>query len=54
MAGFNSDAVAAMLKQGFEAKAPVYKPEAKTQTKAESAWGAKGKQSSIFPDVIKF
>lgn len=41
IAGFNSDAVAAMLKQGYDAKASLYKPDAKVQTKPESPWGAK-------------
>jgi hypothetical protein len=43
MVGYNSDAVEAMLKQGYEARAPLYRPEVKSQgtTKAESPWGAK-------------
>ncbi|KAK7900718.1 hypothetical protein LTR67_003002 [Exophiala xenobiotica] len=43
MAGYNSDAVEAMLKQGYEARAPLYRPEVKSQgtTKAESPWGTK-------------
>ncbi|KIX01664.1 uncharacterized protein Z518_09390 [Rhinocladiella mackenziei CBS 650.93] len=42
MPGFNSDAVEAMLKQGYEAKAPLYKPDAKSQgAKSESPWGMK-------------
>ncbi|EXJ78217.1 hypothetical protein A1O3_09378 [Capronia epimyces CBS 606.96] len=41
-AGFNSDAVEAILQQGYDAKAPLYKPETKTQTaKPESPWGLK-------------
>lgn len=43
LAGFNPDAVDAALKQGFESKAPLFKPEAKPQTtKPESPWGVKG------------
>ncbi|KIW17094.1 hypothetical protein PV08_04285 [Exophiala spinifera] len=42
MTGYNSGAVEAMLKQGYDARAPLYKPEAKTPaTKPESPWGAK-------------
>ncbi|KEF63762.1 uncharacterized protein A1O9_01740 [Exophiala aquamarina CBS 119918] len=42
LAGFNPDAVDAALKQGFESKAPLFKPEAKPQTtKTESPWGVK-------------
>ena len=42
IAGFNSDAVDAMLKQGFEAKAPLYKLEAKQQpAKPDNPWGTK-------------
>jgi len=42
MAGFNRGAVEVMLKQGYDSKAPLYKPEAKSQiTKAESPWGVK-------------
>ena len=40
--GFNSDAVDAMLKQGFEAKALLYKPEPKPQSaKQDNPWGTK-------------
>merc|ERR1711939_880391 len=40
--GYNSDAVEALLKQGYEARAPLYRPEVKSQgTKAESPWGVK-------------
>lgn len=46
-AGFNAGAVDAALKQGFDSRAPVFKPEAKPQpTKSESPWGLKG-QSTI-------
>jgi hypothetical protein len=43
MTGYNSEAVEAMLKQGYEARAPLYRPEVKSQgtTKAESPWGVK-------------
>ncbi|EXJ88433.1 hypothetical protein A1O1_05363 [Capronia coronata CBS 617.96] len=42
MAGFNSDAVEAVLRQGLDTKAPVYKPETTPQTtKPESPWGLK-------------
>lgn len=42
--GFNAAAVDAVLKQGFDAKAPLFKPESKPQpTKSESPWGLKGK-----------
>ncbi len=41
IAGFNSDAVEAMLKQGYEAKAPFYKLDAKAQPRPESPWGVK-------------
>lgn len=48
LAGFNADAVDAALKQGFESKAPLFKPEAKPQiTKPEGPWGMKG-ESIIF------
>jgi len=46
-AGFNPDAVDAALKQGFESKAPLFKPEPKPQTtKPESPWGVKGESIS--------
>ncbi|EXJ73999.1 uncharacterized protein A1O5_02293 [Cladophialophora psammophila CBS 110553] len=42
IAGFNSDVVEAMLKQGYEAKAPLYKSDIKSQTTTpQSPWGVK-------------
>lgn len=47
-AGFNSEAVEAALKQGFEAKATLYKPEAKPQNaRSESPWGVKRESLKI-------
>lgn len=48
-AGFNAGAVDAALKQGFDSRAPVFKPETKPQpTKSESPWGLKGESSLVF------
>lgn len=45
---FNLAAVDAVLKQGFDGKAPVFKPESKPQpTKSESPWGPKGESSPL-------
>ncbi|KAJ9647711.1 hypothetical protein H2204_000341 [Knufia peltigerae] len=42
MNGYNSGAVEATLRQGYDAKALLYKPDAKAPaTKPESPWGAK-------------
>ncbi|ETI26204.1 hypothetical protein G647_02981 [Cladophialophora carrionii CBS 160.54] len=42
MAGFNAGAVEAMLKQGYEPKTSLYKPDAKSQAPSPSSpWGAK-------------
>ncbi|KIW22997.1 hypothetical protein, variant [Cladophialophora immunda] len=42
LAGFNSDVVEAMLKQGYEARAPLYKPDTKSQAATpQSPWGVK-------------
>lgn len=42
MPGFNREAVEAMLRQGYDMRAPLYKPETKSQTgKPESPWGVK-------------
>ncbi|KAJ9615567.1 hypothetical protein H2200_001642 [Cladophialophora chaetospira] len=42
IAGFNAAAVDATLKKGYDAKAPLYKAEAKPQPPvAQSPWGAK-------------
>lgn len=44
MNGYNSGAVEATLRQGYDAKALLYKPDAKAPaTKPESPWGAKRK-----------
>jgi len=41
-AGYNSGAVEAMLKQGYDGKATLYKPDAKAQTSnPQSPWGVK-------------
>ncbi|KAK5045151.1 hypothetical protein LTR84_009484 [Exophiala bonariae] len=46
--GFNPAAVDTVLKQGYDAKAPVFKPESKTQpTKSESPWGPKRESSTL-------
>ena len=55
IAGFNSDAVDAMLKQGFEAKAPLYKPEVKPQpTKPDNPWGAKRESSAACLSILSW
>lgn len=42
MPGFNAEAVEAMLKQGYAAKAPMYRPETKpTTARSDAPWGAK-------------
>ncbi|OAP63701.1 hypothetical protein AYL99_02928 [Fonsecaea erecta] len=42
IAGFNADVVEAMLKQGYEAKAPLHKLDNKPQaTNPQSPWGVK-------------
>ncbi|KAK4938615.1 hypothetical protein LTR10_020966 [Elasticomyces elasticus] len=42
IAGFNAEAVEAMLKQGYATKAPLYKQDSKPQTaKSDGPWGAK-------------
>jgi hypothetical protein len=44
MAGFNADAVKEILKNGFDGKATLYKPDTKAQTVTQNPqgpWGAK-------------
>lgn len=49
MTGYNSGAVETTLKQGYDGKAPLYKPEAKPPaTKPESPWGTKRKYKCAF------
>jgi hypothetical protein len=52
LAGFNPDAADAVLKQGFDSKAPLFKPEAKPQTtKPEGPWAIKGGSIIFIPPI---
>ncbi|EXJ56778.1 hypothetical protein A1O7_07122 [Cladophialophora yegresii CBS 114405] len=53
MAGFNAGAVEALLKQGYEPKTSLYKPEAKSQTPSPSSpWGAKREYTGYPPAMM--
>ena len=49
MKGFNAAEVSAMLKNGVDSKAPVYKPEGKETAAKSGPWGLKGESTSSIP-----